>query len=451
MFTQLALANHTAGRAPAQLACAADDKALLIALIKRMSQDPATEAVRYVLLSLNRLIESLRAAEARLLAPDGPAEAVPIFSTMCAEMSDLIDFIDVEVLTEDATRAELADALACLSFGLRHELRRVIDGDLAGLYSARQPEPTQADVVQAHGLLLNCFQQSVITLAQAFDPALAGAYLFNDLQLKREHSIKLIAALEALLDAGYAAGKESYPRSLLWLTEQLESFRREHLRYLLFRDWREYEQFMDEIMIAHDQGTLTAALHKFETYLTTLLGHVRMRAVLSEQPPGQQRTGRMRTVLSSINQMKGLRATAGTIAAGLTLVCLVSSLPVRQQGGGLAQARGAAPTQQAAQVQAGGARSSAGQSFAPPVSGGRLVVQVGSYPDSKLAVAQAARLATAGVGAEVMQAEVSGWGTRYRVLAGRFGSRAEATRFGAGLQQRGAVQNFIVTKLAGAD
>jgi len=54
------------------------------------------------------------------------------------------------------------------------------------------------------------------------------------------------------------------------------------MQYLMYRDWKAYEKLAQEIMmsIEHD-GDPVPLLHQFLTYLETVFGHVRMRAVLT--------------------------------------------------------------------------------------------------------------------------------------------------------------------------
>lgn len=74
-----------------------------------------------------------------------------------------------------------------------------------------------------------------------------------------------------------------------------------------------------------------------------------------------------------------------------------------------------------------------------------FTIQVGSYADSEQANAQCARLNSAGIESRMVRAEIPGRGTWYRVQAGHFASRAEATRYGAQLQAARTVQRYIVT------
>lgn len=87
------------------------------------------------------------------------------------------------------------------------------------------------------------------------------------------------------------------------------------------------------------------------------------------------------------------------------------------------------------------------QSTPPPpanAGSGNFSIQVGSHPDAGSANNQVAQLQAKGISARAVQAAIPGRGTWYRVRIGRFPSREEATRYGAGLRSQG-VANFYVT------
>ncbi|HYE64953.1 MAG TPA: hypothetical protein VD966_05190, partial [Pyrinomonadaceae bacterium] len=56
------------------------------------------------------------------------------------------------------------------------------------------------------------------------------------------------------------------------------------MHYLMYRDWEEFERFVVEVMDTRSAGELAPVLHRFARYLETLLGQVRMRAVLNDHP-----------------------------------------------------------------------------------------------------------------------------------------------------------------------
>ena len=78
--------------------------------------------------------------------------------------------------------------------------------------------------------------------------------------------------------------KESGVLQMLNVINSLKRFRQETMHFLMYRDWGEFEAFVDEIITTYDEaGNLTLVLNKFVPYLETLINHVNMRAVLSNK------------------------------------------------------------------------------------------------------------------------------------------------------------------------
>jgi cell division protein FtsN len=77
---------------------------------------------------------------------------------------------------------------------------------------------------------------------------------------------------------------------------------------------------------------------------------------------------------------------------------------------------------------------------------GNFTVQVGSYSDSAQADERAASLRSAGFDARIVPVQLPKRGTWYRVQAGRFGTREEATRYGQQLRTQKLAAETIITE-----
>jgi hypothetical protein len=76
--------------------------------------------------------------------------------------------------------------------------------------------------------------------------------------------------------------------------------------------------------------------------------------------------------------------------------------------------------------------------------GGTYTVQFKASPTREEAEEEVRQLKARNVSAYIVRSVVQGKGVFYRVRAGVFSSQTEAKRFGAGLQQRGVIPEFIV-------
>ena len=66
--------------------------------------------------------------------------------------------------------------------------------------------------------------------------------------------------------------------------DRLTSFRESSLRYLMYRDWGEFERLSDAIITATSEIELRTLLRKFVSFLEALVQEVSNRSVLRESP-----------------------------------------------------------------------------------------------------------------------------------------------------------------------
>ncbi len=233
---------------------------------------------------LARLLERLRLVETALRRDHPLKQTMPVFCLVYEEARGLLDFIETRALRTEDLASEVFDALDGMNYAITMELRKVFSRELVGLGSLRQSPPIYAKVENAHGLLRDCFQQSIVGLAQLFSPALDVARLFSAFQTKLDQSLMLRDDLWTLLQLVRRAEKERDRYPISRLLERLNSFRDGSLRYLMYKDWEASERFMEEVAAARGAVEVTPVLHRFSAYLETLLGQVNMRAVLADHP-----------------------------------------------------------------------------------------------------------------------------------------------------------------------
>ncbi len=233
---------------------------------------------------LARLLDRLRLVENSLKRDQPLKQTLPVFCLVYQEARVLLDFIETRALRTEGLDADVFDALDGTNYAIAMELRKVFSRELVGLSSFRQSPPIYAKVENAHGLLRDCFQQSIVALAQVFDPTLDGARLFSTFQTKLDQSLLLRSDLWTLLQLVRRAEKEREHHPISRVIERLIDFRDGSLRYLMYKDWEACERFMEEVAAARGAVEVTPVLHRFGAYLETLHGQVSMRAVLADHP-----------------------------------------------------------------------------------------------------------------------------------------------------------------------
>lgn len=244
----------------------------------------ADEAVRPVTTELLSLLNHLKLIEGTLTQGGDIQRTVVVFKLIHNRALSLIEKIETLAAQLGTSHETLRVALDTTSFALKHETRRVYEVEAKGLGGPGGVQFSRSELTRAYGLLQNCFQQSVITLTQVFNPTLEGDELFAEYKARGEQSLVLRQELTVLLQKVRGITKESGVLQVLHLINSLKRFRQETMHFLMYRDWEGFEAFVDEIITTYDgAGNLNPVLDRFAPYLETLINHVNMRAVLNNR------------------------------------------------------------------------------------------------------------------------------------------------------------------------
>lgn len=474
MSTQIQSTNANASAPPHSPAGCGPEIELpisLMAVVGRLEDDEAAGLVRHCFSALLNLLSELRDINAGDSAEE-LQHAPGVIASVGAGAFVLTEYAEEASAKCQTLTQDVEEALIGVCFALRHEVRRAVEIDFYTREGEGQAGEFQGRVAQAYNLLYNCFQQCIVLLARSIDPEFDDRELFDDARLRREQSVRLRGALVALVAAVKDAEGGRYPQSAVSLIEEIEAFRRDHMRQLMRRDWETFDGFVNEVVATREANDFTAAAKKFLAYLETLLAHVQMRAVLKEQPAAAAKASVKTYVKPAARRLPRLtlKPVAWAAAASVLLTCgLVFSSRLNAEGGvagrvagathaaptvAVAPAVGAAPSATAgadkpreeAKESTPAKASKASAVATPNDAEGRLTVQVGAYGDAASAGAAVSTLATKGVEARVERARAAGQGIVFRVQVGRFRSRGEAERFGGQLKARGAVRTYLVAE-----
>ena len=94
------------------------------------------------------------------------------------------------------------------------ELKKVVNTELQDISVTRQSESVRTRVENSHGILKDCFQQSVVQLGQALDPAVDGSRIFPDFSARRDQSVALRDGLAIVVRALREYELSSEPKRL---------------------------------------------------------------------------------------------------------------------------------------------------------------------------------------------------------------------------------------------
>src|SRR4029079_12748982 len=113
----------------------------------------------------------------------------------------LLAWLERRVLADKPPTTPALELYDSFVYCLPLELKKVINTELLDISVARQADSVRTRVENSHGILKDCFQQSVVQLAQAFDPTVDGSDIFPDFTAKREQSVLLRQGLVLLIKA----------------------------------------------------------------------------------------------------------------------------------------------------------------------------------------------------------------------------------------------------------
>ncbi|HYX41373.1 MAG TPA: hypothetical protein VE821_06735 [Pyrinomonadaceae bacterium] len=254
----------------------------LVALVERFSAQPHLAPMQRIFTDLARMLDYLRLIEHKVRQDRLLVATMSVFFRLQAETCALIAFIDGEAQRQLRADEVLAGALDGVSYAIAHEVKRVFEVELIGLDELSNTSFIRARLEHAYGLLHNAIQQSLIVLAQVFEPTLIGEELFDDFARRRQHSLKLYRELDQLLQLAHHVAATGDQRAVALLLARLTLFRDDSMCHLMYRDWNEYESFISELRAAQSRFELATVLNSLTCYLETLLSQVRMRSALAD-------------------------------------------------------------------------------------------------------------------------------------------------------------------------
>ncbi len=234
-----------------------------------------------VFVYLHRMLRYL-ALVGRELEQDHPLrETLVLFALLHEEMAHLADFLKARFLRGRDTGRPLRESVELVVYSLQVEGRRTQEQELASVASGNDAALVYARVQNGHGLLRNCLQSCVVTLAQALNKQVEARSLYpsmmdsaNRAQLLRQDLWELRAFLKEILE-----GRQE--PALDRIVRRMALFHEKSLPMLMYRDWSEFESFSDAIVVAASSMESRTLLRKFISYIETLVQEVSKRSSFS--------------------------------------------------------------------------------------------------------------------------------------------------------------------------
>lgn len=266
----------------------------IAATIRRIEEPRQRKHAAKVFLEFFRLLHYLEYADPNGADEETLKNTLLIFSLITSETRLLLAFVEQKILKTLDPDTPLFQLYDSFVYCVPLELKKVINTELLDISVSRQSDNIRARVENSHGILKDCFQQSIVQLAQAFDP-IEGKAIFPDFNAKREQSVHLRDGLARLVRSLREFQTKRDEGSALRMKEDISGFYDTHMKYLMYRDWSGFELFFIEILKCTSLPALQQIGHRFETFLMTLLREVQKRSILQDVPLAEDLRGVVET------------------------------------------------------------------------------------------------------------------------------------------------------------
>jgi hypothetical protein len=251
--------------------------------IRAVENEERRKHAAKVFLEFFRLLHYLEYADPARNSEDELKSTLLVFALITGETRNLLSYLEKRVLPTLDEGTALHDIYDSFVYCIPLELKKVINTELLDISASRAAESIRARVENSHGILKDCFQQSVVQLAQAYD-SVDGDEIFPDFTAKLEQSVRLRDGLAALIKAVREFQAARDEAQAVRMKEEISRFYDTSMKYLMYRDWSGFELFFIEILKCTSLPGLHQIAHRFETFLMTLFREVQKRAILQGVP-----------------------------------------------------------------------------------------------------------------------------------------------------------------------
>jgi hypothetical protein len=257
-------------------------------LIRAIEDEDQRRHAAKIFLELFRLLHYLEYTDPARLPESQLRDTILPFALVTSETRLLLAYIEKKALKGREIVNAVDQVYDSFVYCVPLELRKVVNTELSDLSVTRQAENLRTRVENSHGILKDCFQQSIVQLAQAFDPAIDGARIFPDFTARRDQSVRLRDGLMEVIREIRNFQAERNEVTAAAMKDGISAFYDHYIKYLMYRDWSGFELFYIEILKCGSLSALGQIAHRFETFLVTLLREVQKRSLLQGAPDSEE-------------------------------------------------------------------------------------------------------------------------------------------------------------------
>jgi hypothetical protein len=260
------------------------DRRTLSKVINRVTDRQSRRELGTLFVGLFKGLHYADEAAAAIEKPASRRRALVLFSRIKALTESLSEYIRVKLVDEEKENLSRAEALDRLLFSTEMEMRKVMEGELVDVARLKESRTAQERMENACGIFRDLFEQNILALADAFSGPVDPKRIFPQHLTRRQQSLRLREELWDLVVSCRRFQESPDKRALDEFLEQLASFRRGGMRYLMFKDWSAFDRFASGFQRERAMKTFLGAAHQFEIYAKTLIREIGKRQVLADRP-----------------------------------------------------------------------------------------------------------------------------------------------------------------------
>jgi hypothetical protein len=251
--------------------------------LRNIPDDSVRRDIVQVLADLFQFLKYLKLVRSDLVADYPLKHDLVIFSLLHQETIRLSEFIRSRLLRRRDANPALRTAAELVAYSMKEESQRVLNRELPFVAGEIEPSRVYTRIENSDGLLRNCCESCVLTLLQAIDGSFDAASLFPtraERLLSSEKLRKDLWELRQWLMEMLESGEQPDSNRIV---ERFVSFKEASQTSLMYRDWEDFEAFLDAVTSSNNPPENRMHIRKFTGYLEMLIQEVSKRSVFQER------------------------------------------------------------------------------------------------------------------------------------------------------------------------
>lgn len=294
--------------------------AKLSRLIRNIQPAEAKKHFSLLFLLLYKLLKYLHFVEIEQLDLDRLKNSLLIFALVNSESHLLVDLLEQDLPAQiqklPGFPADLAhkalDLFDATAYHLSLEIKKIFELELREAAASTDIHHLRAGVSRSKGVLTTIFQQSIVALAQIFEPELPGRDLFPDFVSRLEQSLRLrrdvwlfhkvLENLEQIIADSEPKGESiAIMEAIKTLRNFIFYYQNISFQFVRCYDRDYFQEFFDyldafnlaDVEVPFVFQEFKRRIHSFKLFLETTISNINNRAELQNIPFGTEEGERL--------------------------------------------------------------------------------------------------------------------------------------------------------------